>query len=137
MPRFTALHALRVREEDEARRQVGLLEMQRAGLLDDLQRMTSERLLAAAGVGTPMREQYLIWWEALQVRLDSLAASVAAKEGEIASARENLQEAHRRTKTLAKLRELDRAREQRQRGRREQRASDEFAASRHLGRRNA
>ncbi|MCK6487661.1 MAG: flagellar FliJ family protein [Planctomycetes bacterium] len=134
MPRFATVHELYLREEDEARKEVGRLERRRAELVAAGEALFAERLAVAAATGPAPaeRQQLLAWWSAVELRLAALGGELQTADKAIAAAREALIAAHRRTAAIAKVRELDAERERRAEDRREQRRNDDFAALRRL-----
>ncbi len=130
--RFTALLALYEQDEAAARQQVGQLERERADLLATLQAMQQALSRATITVGLHERELLFHYHLAEQRRITAQQQRITAQDQQIATARQALVEAHRKTMTIAKLRERD-AREARQLAdRRAQRRTDEFAARRVL-----
>jgi flagellar biosynthesis chaperone FliJ len=127
MARFATLIELYRNQEEEARRELGRRERRRADLLAERERLLAERLAAAIAVDPAMHEQYLVWWRTVDVRLAGLDRDLKAIDQALAEARAELIAAHRRTTTIAKLRELDDARAEQAVERRRQRANDEFA----------
>jgi flagellar export protein FliJ len=128
MPRFAALFSLYQSQEDEARRAIGNAERRRADLTIERERTAAARVAAASSVSAALHEQYLAWWQSVELRLIALDQDLAKAEHALGEARVALIAAHRRTTTIAKLRELDQAADNARAERRRQRANDEFAS---------
>lgn len=127
MARFATLIELYRNQEEEVRRELGRRERRRFELLAERERLCAERLAAALTVDPAMHEQYLAWWQTIDAVIAGLERDLKAIEQALTEVRAELIAAHRRTTTIAKLRELDDARAEHAAERRRQRANDEFA----------
>jgi len=127
MARFATLIELYRNQEEEARRELGRRERRRFELRAERERLCAERLAAAVTVDPAMHEQYLTWWKTVDATLSGLDRDLKAIEQALAESRAELIAAHRRTITIAKLRELDDARAAHASERRRQKSNDEFS----------
>ena len=132
-PRFTAVLKLYQEREDQAKADLGRLEMARRPLQEALEQTLAEGRAALAGPVIPaLRDTLLAYCAANAARRHQCQERLKAHEALIDKARHALGEAHRAKVTIEKLRQRD-AEEARQRQeKREQRQFDEFAARNHL-----
>lgn len=128
--RFTALLDLYRREEDEARRALGVLERQRVEQFERRAAIGREREAAASAAPLALRDQLERFWARTGQELRGVESAIAATDAAIATARATLADAHRKVAIFEKLRERDRRVALRAGERREARRLDEFAARR-------
>jgi len=131
--RFTAVLTLYQEREDQAKAELGRLEMARGPLLQVIEAIATERRAALAGPVIPaLRETLLAFCTAAEVRQRQAQDRLRAHDSLIDKARTALAEAHRARTTIEKLREHDAAEIRRRQDKREQRQLDELATRNHL-----
>lgn len=130
-PRLQTVLEIRQHNEAEAKRVLGVLERERAGIL--AMRSAIERDLleaASAGVSPGLREQLATFATACRAAAVACDQRTAACDGRINAARSLLGQAHREVRAIEALQARDRTAAARTAARREGRENDEFAARR-------
>ena len=133
-PRLTVVLELRQAVETGAKRELGRLERERAGLHDQLGAL-HRRLVDASAAPVPMalREQLSTFRLAMRHAIAEQGARLAAHDHLIDGARVALAAAHREVKAIEAIRSRDVRTEAARQARREGRSNDEFAARVRLG----
>lgn len=131
--RFQVLLDLHRRNEDDARRELGQRERERAVRASWLAAVRQELADAAAAPAVPrLREVQSACVLRLRAAALQAAAALAEQEARVEEARRLLAAAHRQVATFERLQARDRAEAARTARRIEARANDEFAAMRRL-----
>ncbi len=126
-PRFEALHAMLVRNEDAIKRTLGQLERLRQEI--DASIASAERAAVVAGAAASpvaLRDQYSLFWRAKAEEVVQLKTRLGVVDRDIESTRTALTEAHRQTLAIKELRNRDQELTTRREQRMEARIMDEF-----------
>ncbi len=126
-PRFEALHAMLVRNEDAIKRTLGQLESLRRELDSSIAAAEKAAIDAgASALGTDLRDQYTRYWRAKAEEVRQLRERLGVVDRDIDSTRTALGEAHRQTLAISELRQRDQDLTTRREQRLEARLMDEF-----------